>query len=209
MKPRFMRKEISENLIPYNGEVYYFENFLDEQLSKQFFQELHKNIYWEHDEFLMYGKKIITKRKVAWYGSKEFDYTYSNKTRKARKFTEELVKIKRLIEVESKDVYNSCLLNLYHEGSEGMGWHSDNEKELQPLATIASLSLGGERKFAFKHKTTKETISLTLHNGSLLLMKGAVQQHWLHQLPKTKKNVDPRINLTFRSIIEHKERISV
>lgn len=209
MKPRFMRKEISENLIPYNGEVYYFENFLEEQLSKQFFQELHKNIYWEHDEFLMYGKKIITKRKVAWYGSKEFDYTYSNKTRKARKFTEELVKIKRLIEVESKDVYNSCLLNLYHEGSEGMGWHSDNEKELQPLATIASLSLGGERKFAFKHKTTKETISLTLHNGSLLLMKGAVQQHWLHQLPKTKKNVDPRINLTFRSIIEHKERISV
>lgn len=209
MKPRFTRKEISENLIPYNGEVYYFENFLDEQLSKQFFQELHKNIYWEHDEFLMYGKKIITKRKVAWYGSKEFDYTYSNKTRKARKFTEELVKIKRLIEVESKDVYNSCLLNLYHEGSEGMGWHSDNEKELQPLATIASLSLGGERKFAFKHKTTKETISLTLHNGSLLLMKGAVQQHWLHQLPKTKKNVDPRINLTFRSIIEHKERISV
>ena len=209
MKPRFMRKEISENLIPYNGEVYYFENFLEEQLSKQFFQELHKNIYWEHDEFLMYGKKIITKRKVAWYGSKEFDYTYSNKTRKARKFTEELVKIKQLIEVASKDVYNSCLLNLYHEGSEGMGWHSDNEKELQPLATIASLSLGGDRKFAFKHKTTKETISLMLHNGSLLLMKGVVQQHWLHQLPKTKKNVDPRINLTFRSIIEHKERISV
>ena len=207
MKLKSIREEVSKNLIPYDGEVYYFENFLEEQLSKQFFQNLHKNIYWEHDEFLMYGKKIITKRKVAWYGSKEFDYSYSNKTWKARTWTEELVKIKQLIEAASKDVFNSCLLNLYHEGSEGMGWHRDNEKELQPLATIASLSLGGDRKFAFKHKATKETLSLTLHNGSLLLMKGTIQQHWLHQLPKTKKVVDPRINLTFRSIIEDKELI--
>ena len=110
-----------------------------------------------------------------------------------------------MIELETKDVFNSCLLNLYHEGGEGMGWHSDNEEELQPLATIASLSLGGDRKFSFKHKSTKETMSLTLHNGSLLLMKGGIQQFWLHQLPKTKKIVDPRINLTFRNIIEHKD----
>ena len=209
MKPTTLGKEVSKNLIPYDGEVYYIENFLEDKLAKQFFQELHKNIYWEHDEFLMYGKKIITKRKVAWYGSKAFNYTYSYKTRQARVFTEDLMKIKQLIEAASKDAFNSCLLNLYHGGSEGMGWHSDNEKELQPLATIASLSLGGERKFAFKHKTTKETISLTLHSGSLLLMKGEIQQHWLHQLPKTKKITDPRINLTFRNIIDHKDRISI
>lgn len=205
MKPTTLEKEVSKNLIPYDGEVYYFENFMEDKLARQFFQNLHKNIYWEHDEFLMYGKKIITKRKVAWYGSKAFDYTYSQKTRKARIFTDDLIKIKQLIEAVSKDIFNSCLLNLYHGGSEGMGWHSDNEKELQPLATIASLSLGGERKFAFKHKTTKETVSLTLHHGSLLLMKGEVQQHWLHQLPKTKKTTDPRINLTFRHMIEHKD----
>ena len=209
MKPTTLGKEVSKNLIPYDGEVYYIENFLEDKLAKQFFQELHKNIYWEHDEFLMYGKKIITKRKVAWYGSKAFNYAYSYKTRQARVFTEDLMKIKQLIEAASKDAFNSCLLNLYHGGSEGMGWHSDNEKELQPLATIASLSLGEERKFAFKHKTTKETISLTLHSGSLLLMKGEIQQHWLHQLPKTKKITVPRINLTFRNIIDHKDRISI
>ena len=195
-------KEISKNLIPYDGEVYYLQNFLEAKLARQFFQDLYNDISWEHDEFLMYGKKIITKRKVAWYGSKAFDYTYSHKTRKAKAWTKELMQIKHLIETESKDIFNSCLLNLYHEGEEGMGWHSDNEKELQPLGTIVSLSLGSDRKFSFKHKTTKETVSLTLNNGSLLLMKGEIQEHWLHQLPKTKKIIDPRINLTFRNIIE-------
>ena len=111
--------------------------------------------------------------------------------------------IKKRIEDESKDSFNSCLLNLYHEGAEGMGWHSDNEKELLPKAAIASISLGSDRKFSFKHKQSKETVSLTLKNGSLLLMKGEIQDHWLHQLPKTKKIIDARINLTFRSIIDN------
>ena len=117
------------------------------------------------------------------------------------------MQLKQLIETESKDVFNTCLLNLYPEGSDGMGWHSDDEKELRPLATIASLSLGSDRKFSFKHRLTKETVSLTLQNGSLLLMKGATQKHWLHQLPKTKKTIGPRINLTFRTIIDSNEHI--
>lgn len=192
-----------KNLIPYDGELYYLENFLKFQEASQYFQKLCSDISWEQDEFLMYGKKITSKRKVAWYGSKEFDYTYSGNHRKAKPWTKELSSIKKRIEDESKDSFNSCLLNLYHEGAEGMGWHSDNEKELLPKATIASISLGSHRKFSFKHKQSKETVSLTLKNGSLLLMKGEIQDHWLHQLPKTKKIIDARINLTFRSIIDN------
>ena len=199
------RKEISKNLIPWNGEAYYIENFLEAKLAGQYFKDLHDGISWEQDEFKMYGKKIITNRKVAWYGSKPFEYTYSHITRKAKLWTGELMELKQLIEIESKDTFNSCLLNLYNLGTDGMGWHSDNEKELLPHASIASLSLGSDRKFSFKHKTTKETVSLTLRNGSLLLMKGEIQKHWLHQLPKTKKNIGPRINLTFRSIIDSSE----
>ena len=198
-----MGKNSSKNLIPFDGEAYYIENFLEEKLAWQFFKDLEKNISWEHDEFLMYGKKIITKRKVAWYGSKAFEYNYSQKTRKAKLWTKSLMNMKQLIEIESEDLFNSCLLNLYPEGSDGMGWHSDDEKELRPSATIASLSLGSDRKFSFKHRISKETISLTLTNGSLLLMKGEIQKHWRHQLPKTKKQIDPRINLTFRSIIDN------
>ena len=157
----FDGKNTSKNLIPYDGEAYYIQNFLEEKLAIQFFKDLHEKISWEHDEFLMYGKKIITKRKVAWYGSKAFDYNYSQITRKAKPWTKSLINLKQLIENESKDQFNSCLLNLYPEGSDGMGWHSDDEKELRPLATIASLSLGSDRKFSFKHRTSKETISLT------------------------------------------------
>ena len=192
----------ADNLIPYDGELFYVNNCIDLQQADIYFEKLSTQIEWERDEFLMYGKRIISKRKVAWYGSKEFDYAYSGIHRKAKPWTKELLALKGIIEKESSDTFNSCLLNLYHDGLEGMGWHSDNEKELEPGATIASLSLGSARKFSFKHKESKETISLTLENGSLLLMKGSIQKHWLHQLPKSKKINSPRINLTYRSIIE-------
>jgi alkylated DNA repair dioxygenase AlkB len=103
-------------------------------------------------------------------------------------------------EAVSGEKYNSCLLNLYHTGEEGMAWHSDGEKELQKDGAIASLSFGAERKFSFKHKVTKEKIELWLQDGSLLVMKGTTQSHWLHRLPPTKKVLTPRINLTFRQI---------
>lgn len=111
-----------------------------------------------------------------------------------------MLELKRLIELKSGETYNSCLLNLYHNGDQGMAWHSDGEKDLKKNGSIASLTLGAERKFSFKHKETKETISLTLENGSLLIMKGETQSHWLHRLPPTKLVSKPRINLTFRSI---------
>lgn len=196
-----------KNLLPHDGEAFYIQGFLDKTVSGNLFKTLYKDILWEPDEFLMYGKKILTRRKVAWYGSKPFEYTYSKITRKAHIWNEDLKYLSDILKEETGDSFNSCLLNLYPEGRDGMGWHSDDEKELRPLASIASISLGSERKFSFKHRITKESISLTLEEGSLLIMKGTTQKNWLHQLPKTKKTIAPRINLTFRSIIDSNKQL--
>ena len=195
-------KGSKKNLLPCDGEVYYDKDFLDQKLAKKFYQELYENISWKRDEYLMFGKKILTKRMMAWYGGKAYEYTYSKKTRVAQLWNKDLLDLKDLLEKRTGDHFNSCLLNLYPKGIDGMGWHSDDEKELKPFATIASISLGCERKFSFKHKVTKEVVSIKLENGSLLIMKGMTQKYWLHQLPKTKKIIGSRINLTFRSIID-------
>jgi len=149
----------------------------------------------------MFGKRIITKRKVAWYGDQPYKYSYSKSTKTALPWTKGLQSIKLTVESLTHNSYNSCLLNLYHDGSEGMGWHSDDEPELLEDGAIASISLGAERKFIFRHKETKEKIELFLHSGSVLLMSGACQRRWLHRLPPTKKVHRPRINLTFRTIV--------
>jgi alkylated DNA repair dioxygenase AlkB len=159
------------------------------------------SIEWEHDQAVIFGKRIITKRKVAWYGDKSFNYTYSNTTKQALPWTEQLLDLKHQVEQHTSETFNSCLLNLYHDGSEGMAWHSDGEIDLKKNGAIASLSFGAERKFSFKHKQTKEVVSVTLQHGSLLVMKGSTQAHWLHRLPPTKTVLEPRINLTFRTIV--------
>ena len=128
-------------------------------------------------------------------------YTYSNTTKQALPWTEELSDLRQIVEQIAGTKFNSCLLNLYHSGNEGMGWHSDDEESIQPNSTIASLSLGAERKFSFKHKQTKQTTSLVLEHGSFLIMKDATQTYWLHSLPKSKNISGPRINLTFRTMI--------
>ena len=150
----------------------------------------------------MFGKHIVTKRKVAWYGDASYSYTYSKKTKQALAWTDELKALKYLVEHKTETKFNSCLLNLYHSGDEGMSWHSDDEKDLEENSAIASLSLGAERKFSFRHKQSKETVALMLEHGSLLVMKDITQTHWHHQLPKTKKVTQPRSNLTFRSMVK-------
>jgi alkylated DNA repair dioxygenase AlkB len=167
-----------------------------------FFNQLTTEIAWENDEILIFGKKIITKRKAAWYGDKPFAYTYSHTTKIALPWTETLNKIKNKVEKISNEKFNSCLLNLYHDGNEGMGWHSDDEKMIVPKSAIASVSFGAPRKFVFKHKKDKTQVSTILENGSLLVMKGETQIEWLHALPKSLKIKTPRINLTFRTIVE-------
>jgi alkylated DNA repair dioxygenase AlkB len=188
------------NLLPKDGIVIYYKNLLTSQEANHYFDCLLNTIEWKNDQATIYGKLIITKRKVAWYGDTDFEYTYSKNTKRALPWTKELVELKKMIEDKTGEKFNSCLLNLYHNGDEGMSWHSDAEKELKKNGAIGSLSLGAERKFTFKHKETKETISLILENGSLLVMKGTTQTSWLHRLPPTKLISTPRINLTFRSI---------
>lgn len=192
--------ELFENLLPQDGEAYYFGKILEEKAAGVYFKELLKDIDWKHDEVIIFGKKIVTTRKTAWYGTEAFEYTYSKMTRKAALFTPELFELRELVQQTTGKEFNSVLLNLYHSGEEGMGWHSDAEAELGKDPVIASLSLGAPRKFVFKHRETKEKISLELEDGSLLLMKGRTQKNWVHSLPKSKKVLEPRINLTFRSI---------
>jgi len=188
------------NLLPKDGEVYYYGAIMSMQEADHYFETLMKSIQWQHDEAIVMGKKIITKRKVAWYGEEAYSYTYSNTTKTALPWTKELLSLKHMVEQTSDETYNSCLLNLYHDGSEGMAWHSDAEKDLKKDGAIGSISLGAQRKFAFKHRQSKEVISHVLEHGSLLVMKGKTQSHWMHRLPPTKTVEHPRINLTFRMI---------
>ncbi|MFD0991720.1 alpha-ketoglutarate-dependent dioxygenase AlkB family protein [Tenacibaculum geojense] len=191
-----------KNLLPYDGTVNYYGCVFSSVKSGNFYDLLLNTIEWKNDEAIIFGKRVVTKRKVAWYGEKPFEYKYSNITKIALPFTSELIAIKKEIELITNETYNSCLLNLYHDGSEGMAWHSDGEKDLKKNGAISSVTFGAERKFAFKHKETKEVVSLILQNGSLLVMKDETQSHWLHRLPPTKKVHRPRVNLTFRTIVE-------
>jgi alkylated DNA repair dioxygenase AlkB len=189
------------NVLPKDGTVNYYGKIFSVAESNVYYQYLINNIEWKNDEAVIFGKVIQTKRKVAWYGDSPFEYTYSKRTKHALIWTPELLQLKKVIEVQSGETYNSCLLNLYHNGDEGMAWHSDGEKDLKQNGAIGSVSFGAERKFMFKHKETKETVSIVLEQGSLLVMKDATQSHWLHRLPPTKLVSKPRINLTFRTIV--------
>ncbi len=193
-----------KNWLIKDGTVNYYGSILALEKANYYYNCLFESIAWKNDEAIIFGKRIITRRKVAWYGDLPFEYTYSKTTKQALSWTKELLELKNLCEQKSGETYNSCLLNLYHNGDEGMSWHSDGETDLKENGAIASLSLGAERKFAFKHKTSKETISIILANGSLLVMKDETQKYWLHRLPPTKQVHIPRINLTFRTIVKKK-----
>ena len=189
-----------KNLLPKNGTVHYFGKIFGLDETQFYYQYLLNNIPWKSDEAIIFGKLIKTKRKVAWFGEEHFEYTYSGRTKRAEIFTQELLKLKDKVEIITKETYNSCLLNLYHNGSEAMAYHSDAENDLKKNGAIASLTFGAERKFSFKHKITREKVDVILENGSLLVMKDETQDFWLHRLPPTTKNKCPRINLTFRTI---------
>lgn len=191
------------NLLPKDGTVYYYGKLFSQKDADHYLQMLLANVDWRNDEAIIFGKKIITKRKIAWYGDKAFQYTYSKITKLALPWTSELLQIKFFTEERTGETFNSCLLNLYHSGEEGMAWHSDGETDLKKNGAIASWSFGAERKFAFRHKQTKDKVQLVLEHGSLLVMKDATQENWLHRLPPTKLISKARVNLTFRTIVEN------
>lgn len=188
------------NLLPYDGIVNYYGAVID--YSEEYYKSLLTEISWQHDQAIVFGKRITTKRKVAWHGDRKFEYSYSGIEKIASPWNNTLIKLKLIVEQLSGETYNSCLLNLYNDGSEGMSWHADGEKDLKKYAAIASVTFGAERKFSFKHKQSKQKIDIMLEDGSLLIMKGPTQDYWLHRLPPTTRVATPRINLTFRTI-EH------
>lgn len=200
-------RDPSGNLLPRDGIVNYHGPILSLRDAGDYFQALMMTIPWKHDEAIIYGKHIVTARKVAWFGDDAYPYSYSGTTRVARTWTLELRALRNLVEEKSGEQFNSCLSNLYHDGSEGMAWHSDDEDILGKETAVGSLSLGAERKFSLRHKRAREIepISLQLEDGSLLVMKGATQTNWQHSVPKSAKITRPRINLTFRSFVEEKE----
>ncbi len=189
------------NLLSKGGVVNYHGIQLADTIADNYLKYLLNIIAWKNDEAIIFGRHIVTKRKVAWYAEKPFEYTYSKITKSALPWTKELLELKALVENKTGETFNSCLLNLYHDGSEGMAWHSDGEKYLKKNGAIASLSFGAERKFVLKHKNTKEKVSVILQQASLLVMKNETQTNWMHCVPTTKKVDEPRVNLTFRTII--------
>ena len=184
-----------------DGDVLYYPTFFNDSKANQLFEKLLTSIEWQQDNIKVYGKIHKQPRLTALYANNKKTYSYSNIIMSPIKFTKELLFIKKSIELLNNEIFTTCLLNLYRDGKDSNGWHADNERELGKEPTIASISLGAERWFHFKHKTKDLKQKILLQHGSLLIMKGKTQENWLHQLPKSKKITEPRINLTFRSIL--------
>ena len=183
--------------------VEYIENFFDFDQSQLYMKHLTNDIKWKREKIRMWGKEIVTKKRIAWYADEGKSYTYSGSTFHPDQWNELLLEIKKYVEQYMNFQFNSVLLNEYPNGKVGMGWHSDDERELGIDPIIASLSFGANRDFIFKHKTDKNVDNIKIHlkSGSLLLMLGSTQHHWKHSLPKRLKVREPRINLTFRKIL--------
>ena len=183
-----------------NGEYIFQPDFFSKVVSNEFFKKLRENVLWKQESMNMYGRQINFPRLTAWYGDNDKPYSFSGITLQPHPWTEEILEIKRKIEPVAKTEFNSVLLNLYRDGSDSISWHTDAEKELGRNPIIASVNFGASRRFQLRHMKTKKKVEIELTHGSLLIMKGELQHYWQHQVPKTKKPVGERINLTFRVI---------
>ncbi|WP_299524376.1 alpha-ketoglutarate-dependent dioxygenase AlkB [Winogradskyella sp.] len=191
-----------QHLILPNAELLYIPNFFDKQQSDNYFKTISTQTNWQHNDITVFGKTYKEPRLTALFGNENKPYGYSNLVMYPKPLTPTLQIIKGEVENISKTTFNTLLINLYRNGNDSNGWHADNEKELGKNPVIASVSFGEERPFHFKHRTLKDQrYKLHLQHGSLLLMKGEMQHYWLHQIAKTKKEIQPRINLTFRELI--------
>jgi alkylated DNA repair dioxygenase AlkB len=186
-----------------DGELLIARRFILPEKANAYFQLLLQNIEWKQEEIVVFGKKHLEPRLTAWYANQGTHYAYSNKTLQPKDWSVELIELKTQIEeILPGKLFNSVLLNLYRDGKDKMGWHSDNEKELGPNPCIASLSFGATRFFDLKHKIDKtKRFRFELSSGMLLVMSGSLQDYWLHQVPPQKKVIEPRINLTFRRVV--------
>ncbi|MFK7922493.1 MAG: alpha-ketoglutarate-dependent dioxygenase AlkB [Bacteroidia bacterium] len=185
-----------------DGTLAYDPEFLGVKESRSLREHLIESVPWKQEPIKIFGKEIMQPRLTAWYGDPDTAYSYSGIVMEPLAWSKNLLELKNRIEDFAQSSFNSVLLNYYRDGQDSMGWHSDNEPELGQNPVIASLSLGGVRRFHLKHRQRKEleTIRMDLLDGSLLIMGGTLQHHWLHQISKTKKAVAGRINLTFREV---------
>jgi len=184
-----------------DGELTLHTNGFSNQEADDYFIQLQESLAWTQEKISMYGKTHNVPRLSAWYGDDSVPYTYSGITAYGLPWTESLQAIKARVEQLASAHFNSVLANLYRDGSDSVSWHADDESELGPAPVIASVSLGQERTFQLKHKFDKTLkTNVLLPHGSILIMRGATQQHWLHQIAKSRRAMSPRINLTFRLV---------
>jgi alkylated DNA repair dioxygenase AlkB len=191
----------AENLAACDGELRYLPGFIPPDEARALFVRLREELDWQEEFISLAGRRVCVPRLVCWHGDEEAVYRYSGLTHYPKPWTQTLLTLRRSIEGFSGQAFNSALGNLYRDGQDSMGWHADQEKSLGPEPFIASLSLGAERLFKIRHTRTGETLDLSLADGSLLLMGGALQHHWRHCVPKTRQPAAARINLTFRKIL--------
>jgi alkylated DNA repair dioxygenase AlkB len=190
------------NLLPYDGELYLVRQFYPIDESDYLFKTFESGLDWQEESIFIFGRWVKVPRLMCWYGDPDAYYQYSGVAHKPRLWNKELQLVRVKIEQQFGSTYNSVLANLYRNGRDSMGCHADDEKELGSTPIIASLSLGDQRLFKLHHKKNKEIVDIILGHGDLLIMAGTIQNHWLHSVPKTKKLKTPRINLTFRNIVE-------
>jgi alkylated DNA repair dioxygenase AlkB len=184
------------NLLPCDGEVFLVERAISEHDADRLLEDLGASIAWRQETATIMGRRVPIPRLTAWHG--EAGYVYSGIAMAPAAWTPPLLELKRCAEAHAGQDFNSVLLNLYRDGSDSVGWHADNERGLGRNPVIASLSLGATRRFQLRHRASGARVALDLTHGSCLVMAGATQHHWLHQVPKTARPVGPRINLTFR-----------
>ncbi|RYY54061.1 MAG: alpha-ketoglutarate-dependent dioxygenase AlkB [Chitinophagaceae bacterium] len=191
-----------DNLLPADGEVYFYPAFFEKEEADLLFARLQSRIPWKQEPITIMGKKIMQPRLTALLGDPRFPYTYSGLKMNPDNFTDELLLIRERVELPGKTTFTTALLNFYRDGSDSMGWHRDNEKSLGPDPVIASVSFGATRNFKLKHRPGEHgIITVPLTHGSLLLMQGTTQDYWYHSIPKQLRPVGPRINITFRRIV--------
>ena len=189
------------NLLSKDGEVFYFSEFFSKSESDLYLELLLQETPWKHEPIKIFGKQILQPRLTAWIGDAGLDYSYSGIKMRPSPWTLTLRRIKEKVEIQTGLNFNSALLNQYRNENDSVGWHSDNEKELGINPIIASVSLGETREFQFKHRNDKNLkASVLLQHGSLLLMQGEIQHHWIHAIPKRRRSMQARINITFRQI---------
>jgi len=188
-------------LLPFDGSALLYHEFINASRASGVFHQLMKDTPWEQRNIVVFGKQHREPRLSAWHSGSHISYTYSGILRSPRPWTSVLKELRAECAGVAGATFNAVLVNLYRDGNDGVGWHADNEASNGREPIIASLSFGASRRFDFRHRQTRETIRVQLDPGSLLIMSGLSQHCWLHQLPRTKRVTEPRINLTFRRIV--------